>query len=541
MALTKVSTDGVKDDAITSGKIPANAVGASELADNAVDTNAIANNAVTAGKTSGVQTTINNNANNRVITGSDTANTLNGESNVVIDSSGNVTIGDSTYGSSLGQLRIVNNASSTPASFSLFGYGNTSTGDSFAKIEFAQQEGGTGGQATAEIKALAVGTDERGTDLTFTTRPNTSGSSPTERMRVDSSGNIGIGTTSPTYKNAVFGGSQKTLHISGTAAPQLRIQSSTSDQADLFLQAGNSGSDAYIGNAASNGDIIFSTNNGGTQSNRLRIKENGDVNINNTGDLDTYRLAGSSSGIKGHLLMFDGRQANTTPQSQLQTLNRLVNDGALITFSQNGNQEGNISVSGSSVSYNGGNLSRWSQLKGISSTDKSARPTIYQGTVMSNLDDLCEWSHSEVLYKEDVLYTKEDTIPEGKSEGDIKHAKGSVLRAAYTEENQQLNMTKVSDVDGDKNVAGVFWAWDDEDDEIVNDFYIAMTGDMVIRVAASTTVARGDLLISAGDGTAKPQDDDIVRSSTIAKIISTTFTATYEDGSKAYPCVLMAC
>ena len=85
MALTKVSTDGVKDDAITSGKIPANAVGASELADNAVDTNAIANNAVTAGKTSGVQTTINNNADNRVITGSGTANTLEGEANLTFD------------------------------------------------------------------------------------------------------------------------------------------------------------------------------------------------------------------------------------------------------------------------------------------------------------------------------------------------------------------------------------------------------------------------------------------------------------------------
>ena len=50
MALTKVSTDGVKDDAITKTKIPANQIEASELADNAVDTNAIANNAVTAGK-----------------------------------------------------------------------------------------------------------------------------------------------------------------------------------------------------------------------------------------------------------------------------------------------------------------------------------------------------------------------------------------------------------------------------------------------------------------------------------------------------------
>ena len=36
MALTKIGTDGVKDDAITSGKIPANAVGSSELADQSV-------------------------------------------------------------------------------------------------------------------------------------------------------------------------------------------------------------------------------------------------------------------------------------------------------------------------------------------------------------------------------------------------------------------------------------------------------------------------------------------------------------------------
>ena len=50
MALTKISTDGVKDDAVTAGKIPANAVGSSELADNAVDTAAIADDAVTAAK-----------------------------------------------------------------------------------------------------------------------------------------------------------------------------------------------------------------------------------------------------------------------------------------------------------------------------------------------------------------------------------------------------------------------------------------------------------------------------------------------------------
>jgi len=46
MALTKVSTDGVKDDAITKSKIPANQIEASELADDAVTQAKIAPNAV---------------------------------------------------------------------------------------------------------------------------------------------------------------------------------------------------------------------------------------------------------------------------------------------------------------------------------------------------------------------------------------------------------------------------------------------------------------------------------------------------------------
>ena len=107
MGLTQVSTDGVKNDAITKTKIPANQIEASELADNAVDTNAIANNAVTAGKlASGVQTTINNNADNRVITGSGTANTLEGENNLVFDGT-NLGVGTVASGAaSIGQDKL---------------------------------------------------------------------------------------------------------------------------------------------------------------------------------------------------------------------------------------------------------------------------------------------------------------------------------------------------------------------------------------------------------------------------------------------------
>ena len=111
MGLTQVSKDGVKNDAIDASKLPANSVGASELADNAVDTNAIADQAVALSKlphgdgnnngkflraNNGADpsfesipagTTINNNADNRVITGSGSANTLNAESNLNWDGS----------------------------------------------------------------------------------------------------------------------------------------------------------------------------------------------------------------------------------------------------------------------------------------------------------------------------------------------------------------------------------------------------------------------------------------------------------------------
>jgi hypothetical protein len=182
-------------------------------------------------------------------------------------------------------------------------------------------------------------------------------------------------------------------------------------------------------------------------------------------------------------------------------LGRPTSDGGLIAFRQAGTEEGNIAISGTTVSYNGGHLSRWSQL-----ADNTRDESIVKGTVMSNLDQMAEWTHEGV-----------------------------------TEDNEQLNCMKVSDVEGDADVAGVFVNWDNDDDIYINDMNVAMTGDMVIRIAQGTTVARGDLLMSAGDGTAKPQGDDIVRSKTIAKVTSTHVSHTYDDGSYLVPCVLMAC
>jgi hypothetical protein len=218
-------------------------------------------------------------------------------------------------------------------------------------------------------------------------------------------------------------------------------------------------------------------------------------------------------------------KANSTPLY----INRTGDEGNLISFYHDGSLEGSISVSGTTVSYNGAHLSRWSQLPG-----GVERTEILRGSVLSNIDEMCDWAYEA---EPEVLWAEGDELPEGVSVGDVK----TPAKAAGTEDNEQLNRMKVSDVEGDKNVAGVFQGWDDEDDTYTNDFYCAMTGDFVIRIAQGVTVERGDLLMSAGDGTAKPQDDDIVRSKTVAKVTSTNVSCTYDDGSYCVPCVLMAC
>jgi hypothetical protein len=182
-------------------------------------------------------------------------------------------------------------------------------------------------------------------------------------------------------------------------------------------------------------------------------------------------------------------------------INRQVSDGTLVAFYQADTAEGTISVSGTTVSYNGGHLSRWAQTTGPKDD------SLVKGTVLSNLDEMNQYV-------------------------DVN---------GNTVENEQLNKVKVSDVQGDVDVAGVFVNWSFDEQHNVDEINMAMTGDMIIRIAQGVTVTRGDLLMSAGDGTAKPQGDDIVRAKTIAKVTSNHVTCTYADGSYCVPCVLMAC
>jgi hypothetical protein len=309
-----------------------------------------------------------------------------------------------------------------------------------------------------------------------------------EVMRIDSSGNLAIGATS-----ASFGaGSGVELVRSGTAT----FRATSGSQG---VEYRNNAGTAEIDTRGAF-PIVLLTN----QIERARIDSSGNLLVGTTSPI------GSPGGI-----VF--LQASGTAPLRI---NRTTDDGVLVIFYQAGVEEGTISVSGSTVSYNGGHLSRWAQML--------TKPDLLKGTVMSNLDEM------NVYIAPTTYWTEEDELPEGVNVGDVKVETHEV-------ENEQLNKVKVSDVEGDVNVAGVFVNWTYDEQHQVDEINMAMTGDMIIRIAQGVVVQKGDLLMSAGDGTAKPQDDDIVRSKTVAKVTSNHVTCTYEDGSYCVPCVLMAC
>ena len=383
-----------------------------------------------------------------------------------------------------------------------------SSGDDLGTIRFCGDDGTDVNSVAAAIVAEVDGTpgsNDMPGRLKFETTADGSDST-TERMRIDSSGLVSIGNAIASSFNS---GANNLVVGTGSGSEGITIYGG--NESNIFFADGTDIADNLRGRieySHLSESMLFYIDN--TYAMRINDGQALLLGLNNPLFSQTIGLH-TSSAAGGSTAHF----------------NR-TGDGGVVRIGSDGTEEGSISVSGSTVSYNGGHLARWSQ-----ATDGNRIDGLVKGTVMTNLDQMAVWHHED---KAATYYEEGDGLPEGVSVGDEK----TPFVAAHDEENEQLNCMAVSSVEGDANVAGVFVNWDD-DAVFTADMNIAMTGDMVIRIASGTTVARGDLLMSAGDGTAKPQGDDIVRSKTIAKVTSTTKSHTYDDGSYLVPCVLMAC
>ena len=373
----------------------------------------------------------------------------------------------------------------------------------------------------------------------FNPASNTANSAPLRVRSAASTGNLGAIAIGGNNNNGIFNGANNFLTLQGYEAIQFRNQQLNDDKL-------------------------------GTKAEVHRME---------AGNFYWNRISQTLSG-PGMWLSSANQLRITVQADDVLTLNREGDDGNLVLFRQANSTEGTISVSGSTVSYNGFTGTHWSRLA------DNSKPTILRGTIMESINTMMDWYQAvadvaEVKYTSDDPETKpvlceaghpevEDgtanigdvrqaamknvgdvksaamkikesiTLPEGKSVGDaVTFIHGGIeYNGTYQKEDDIKHVySKVSDTADSTKVYGLFNSWD-EDEDTVNDMIVAQVGTYVIRVHQDITVAAGDLLVSNGDGTAKKQDDDIIRSKTVAKVNSNVKIETYSDGSYTVPCTL---
>ncbi len=393
----------------------------------------------------------------RFFTGS--AATREGTVKATIDSSGNVGIGATTIDEKI--------------------HVEVSSGDAAIKLEDASGD-------FVRIDQNSVGANDK---IRFKT-----GSGLDERMRIDSSGNVGIGTTSPaSYSKLNVAGlvlinSSRDTYVDASedSGATGKIFVSAAGSGDFSSEAGHLVMQARTHTSVYR-DIIFA---GGINnaSELMRITGQGDVGI---GGSPSYRLDVETSAFDAAYI---ATSINSVGGGVVLILNRSAADGDMMRFQQGGTTEGTIVVSGSTVSYNG--FSGNHESSGINSSTPI-------GTVVSTIDELDVYSETQT--------------DKGK---DKPNPKSGQTRADHAK-------IKISDTEGDTRVYGILNSFNADGKAIVTSVGI---GSIKVTGACNG----GDLLESNGDGTAKVQSDDIVRSKTIGKVTI----GNSDTGVKLVSCVL---
>jgi hypothetical protein len=251
-----------------------------------------------------------------------------------IDSSGNVGIGKSNPSVPLDVNGIIRTTDAysfsyagVPGSTSAFGAGTIS-----ADANWGMYFKATTGSALADFAWVA--------------------GAGTERMRIDSDGNVGIGTSSPNAKLQVL--------------DQLKVSSSDQSSGSLVLGDGSStnfkvgiarwngatnsagaGGVGYFSQGSVNaGGHFFYTGDAsaGSTTERMRIDSSGNLLVGQ------ITATTSSNGI---YLRPDSDSGFNSTNSNVISLNRLSSDGQIVQFRKDGTTVGSIGTSGSNLAIHG--------------------------------------------------------------------------------------------------------------------------------------------------------------------------------------------
>jgi hypothetical protein len=384
-----------------------------------------------------------------------------------------------------------------------------------------------------------------------------------EKLRIDSTGNVGIGTNAPA----------ELLHLK-SSAPRIRLEDtdgggaiasisgnstggSLTLQADLNDVAAGSNIDFVVdgasrmildgtgrlavGGSVTNGRVdVAALTSGITMSLRGRASDNLGILLwtENAGteigriESDTTYLRMQKAGAnpiiftnnateRARFSATDGHfcvgTTNDAPASNNVT-GAVVRTDGLIEASRAGTGGGGV---GLRVNRRTDDGTMVEFIRGVTTVGSIS---VASGTVSYNAFSGSHWSQLEDGSRPEILI------------GTVLESIGEMCEWP-NEVEEVLPKVKISDTVASPAVYGVFSAWDNCWDE-TNDLYVTSLGAFVCRVGAGVTVAIGDLLESNGDGTARVQVETEIKSSTIGKVTSTHRSHEGVDGSYCVPTVL---
>jgi hypothetical protein len=259
-----------------------------------------------------------------------------GSGQVYKDASGNVGIGTSSPSYRLE----VKGASATAGQLSIHdGTGDTTvSGATAGSLLFQARDSSI--RTIAEIDAVNTTTNGTGGAMVFQTRIS---DALAERMRIDSAGNVGIGTSLPATKlhvagNALVQNTSASLQINSTTTAQARYLnlSNSTDSSNAYLYAVGYGVGLVQADANASSNVYISTQN----IERMRIDSSGNVLVGVTAPIGGLNAVGHFKNVNaGAAGIVVGNAGGTS------TTNTIL-------FTNSNGTVGGISTSGSATAFN---------------------------------------------------------------------------------------------------------------------------------------------------------------------------------------------